>query len=153
MQQNYNLDHLSNSSRVWFFTFKRELSAEEASEIERSLHAFVSDWSSHGIQLEAGFQLIDRNYLVIAADEDKKDASGCSIDKLTRFMMEIDNNFKLGMYDRLKILIESNENSFERIHFNDRSNYKTSYTINVLAPTLGDYRSQPKIQLEQLYPC
>jgi len=153
MQPNFSLSQLADSSRVWFFTFKRELDDKEESELTDSLNLFIKDWSSHGIQLEAGFDLIERNYLVVAADEERKDASGCSIDKLTRFMMEIDKTYELGLFDRLKILIEPKTSIYERIHFNDRAQFKSCNTINILASNLGSYRKHPKVKLEELYPC
>ena len=41
-------------------------------------------------------------FIVICVDEEKEAASGCSIDALGQVMREIDAEFQLGLFDRMK---------------------------------------------------
>ncbi|MCS7080930.1 MAG: hypothetical protein NZ585_12895 [Chloracidobacterium sp.] len=78
------LDVLPDHSRVWVFTTAEPLSAQAAAVVEASLAAFVADWMSHGARVRGGFAVLDRRFIVVAADEAHNDVSGCSIDGMFR---------------------------------------------------------------------
>ena len=41
-------------------------------------------------------------FIIICVDEEKEMASGCSIDALGKLMHEIDADYQLGLFDRMK---------------------------------------------------
>ena len=75
-----NFDELPLQSRVWVFQSNRIMSPSEQSSIDAAVKQFVQKWSTHGVQMLASNVLYHNCFVVIAADEQKKAASGCSID-------------------------------------------------------------------------
>ncbi len=78
------LDALPDHARVWVFTVAETLTVETLAAIDGALTAFVTDWVSHGAPVRGGFALLDRRFIIVAADESRGSVSGCSIDSLFR---------------------------------------------------------------------
>ncbi|OYT73358.1 MAG: hypothetical protein CFK52_01970 [Chloracidobacterium sp. CP2_5A] len=74
------LDTLPDHARVWVFTVSETLTAEKLASVEAALTAFIADWKSHGAPVRGGFALLDRRFIIVAADEASGGVSGCSID-------------------------------------------------------------------------
>ena len=74
-------DSLTGNGRVWIFTSNRKLTTREVDKINAKFDVFCQDWSAHGSQLKASFQIFNDQILVLGADEDFEQVSGCSIDQ------------------------------------------------------------------------
>lgn len=75
------LEQLSPSSRVWVFGASTPLDAAQERSIEANLVEFLRSWKAHGQPLRAAVEILDHQFVIIAAD-DAADPSGCSIDSL-----------------------------------------------------------------------
>ncbi len=104
--------NLPPTARVWIYSAKRPLTEVESSEIKKRLAVFTKEWNAHGAQMEADFTILDDTFLILGANEDVTQASGCSIDKAVRIFQDISNDFDLGLFDRTKIYFESEDNLF-----------------------------------------
>ncbi len=80
----------------------RPFTAKESKVIAEKLYDFLGVWDSHGKPLSASFKIEKNQFIVIAVDEEKEQASGCAIDSLNGVMRELDNEFNLGLFDRMK---------------------------------------------------
>jgi len=88
--------------RVIIYPASRPFSAKESKIITEQLYDFLGSWAAHGKPLESSFK-IDRNqFIVICVDEEKEAASGCSIDALGGVIRELEDEFDLGFFDRMK---------------------------------------------------
>lgn len=76
------INHLPDSSKVWFFGANRILTKEEVDNLTLELTNFTKGWTAHGAQLSAGFTLLHNCIVIVAVDESKTPPSGCSIDKV-----------------------------------------------------------------------
>ena len=94
---------LADHSRVWIYQSDRVLSDEEVTEINNYGKQFIQNWSAHGSELEAAFEVFHHRFIVLFADESKVLASGCSIDSSVRFIKDIQNAYQLNLFDRLNI--------------------------------------------------
>ena len=92
-----------DESKVWIYQSNRELKKKEISEIESSLKNFTAEWTAHNQQLKAKANIILNRFIVIAVDETKAGASGCSIDKSVKFIKSIEHSFSLSLFDRLEM--------------------------------------------------
>lgn len=96
--------------RVIIYPASRPFSAKESKAITEKLYDFLADWAAHGKPLSSSFKIEKNQFIVICVDEEKEAASGCSIDALGKIMRELDTEFELGLFDRMKAsFIENGE--------------------------------------------
>jgi len=96
-------DSLQDSSRVWVYQSVRKFTETEEAIISKALHAFTQQWAAHGQPLKSSFKIYHNQFIVLAADERFNEASGCSIDDSVHVIKEIDQHFKLSLFDRSKV--------------------------------------------------
>ena len=92
----------TNDYRVLIYPASRPLAAKEAKVITEKLYDFLAGWAAHGKPLSSSFKIEKNQFIIITVDEEKETASGCSIDSLNGLMREIDSEFQLGLFDRMK---------------------------------------------------
>jgi hypothetical protein len=94
--------NLPENNRIWIYVASEKLSDEKVHELEKNMNTFLEDWSTHGHGLHSFFKLWDRCVLIIGVDETRYGASGCSVDKLTRFLTENENALHIQWMNRLQ---------------------------------------------------
>lgn len=104
-----NFDDLPLQSRVWVFQSNRIMRPNEQSSIDDGVKNFVQKWSTHGEQMLASHVLFHNCFVVIAADEQKQAASGCSIDSFTALFKAFGTQYNLSFFDRFSIAHRSND--------------------------------------------
>ena len=104
-----NFDELPLQSRVWVFQSNRIMTPSEKSSIDGDVKHFVQKWSTHGVQMLASHVLFHNCFVVIAADEQKQSASGCSIDSFTALFKAFGTQYNLSFFDRFSIAHKSND--------------------------------------------
>jgi hypothetical protein len=92
---------LADHSRVWVYQSNRPFSEREQIVLTSQLNAFVQVWAAHGRDLLASGAVLFDQFIVLAVDEQKTGASGCSIDKSVNFMKELAAQFDVSLFDRL----------------------------------------------------
>jgi len=88
-------------SRVWIYQCDRDLQDAEIAEIKRKVAVFLIDWTSHGEWMKATIDVLYRRFIVVLADEEQTRASGCGIDKSVKFIQQLEQDYKLTLFDRL----------------------------------------------------
>jgi len=94
---------LSPNSRVWIYQSSRAFTPDEQSILKSETEAFLTQWTAHGQTLLAGMQIAFDRFLIIGANEDVNEASGCSIDKSVDFIRQLEQRFTVDFLDRSKI--------------------------------------------------
>lgn len=108
--------NLADDSRIWIFQANRKFSQEEKEAITAKLNIFISDWNAHGAVLLADFKLPYDQFIVVGVDENQAAASGCSIDKLTKLVREIDADYSFDLLNRMLVSYENqNEVVIEKL--------------------------------------
>lgn len=92
----------TNDYRVIIYPASRSFTPKESKVITEKLYDFLSTWAAHGKPLSSSFKIEKNQFIVVCVDEDKEAASGCSIDALGQVMRTIDEEFQLGLFDRMK---------------------------------------------------
>lgn len=92
----------TNDYRVIIYPASRPFSPKESKVITEKLYDFLATWAAHGKPLSSSFKIEKNQFIVVCVDEEKEAASGCSIDSLGGVMREIDIEFQLGLFDRMK---------------------------------------------------
>ena len=92
----------TNDYRVIIYPASRTFTTKEAKVITEKLYDFLAGWAAHGKPLSSSFKIEKNQFIVVCVDEEKEMASGCSIDALGKIMREIDEEYQLGLFDRMK---------------------------------------------------
>lgn len=92
----------TNDYKVIIYPASRPMSAKEVKKITEKLFDFLPTWNAHGKSLTSSFKIDFSQFIIITVDEEKVSASGCSMDALHGIMKEIDLEFQLGLFDRMK---------------------------------------------------
>src|ERR1043166_4654244 len=102
---NFEYKHLLNdnfhpASRVWVYQSSRLFGMNEALQIEEMLNQFTRAWLSHGVPVKGEAHLFFGQFIVLIADETATGVSGCSTDSSVRLIKDIEQRFKVNMFDR-----------------------------------------------------
>ncbi len=98
-----SIKNIPADARVWVYQSNRNLSDAEVKIIENSGIDFIADWTAHGANLKASFDILYNRFIIIAVDEKQAVASGCSIDKSVHFVKELEKQYHLNLFDRLQV--------------------------------------------------
>jgi len=98
-----DFDALPNHSRIWIYQCNRSFSNEELEEITQALSHFLNEWTAHGSELQAGFEIKYKRFIVIGLDQTNASASGCSIDASVHFIQSLEQKYGVQLMDRMNV--------------------------------------------------
>ena len=109
MLQTYNIPaHFGPNCRVWVFIGARALDATEATWVNEQLLAFTNTWQTHGKAMNATSFVFEKYALVIAANEEGVQASGCSMDKINHLVRQMGAELGIDFFARMNTLVKEN---------------------------------------------
>jgi hypothetical protein len=111
---------LDKSARIWIYQANRKITEAEKNTISQTLSAFTHSWVAHGNPLKTSFEIFFNQFIILAADENFNEASGCSIDSSIRVIRQLDQQFSLGLFDRTAIAFRKDD-KIEIIPLNELS--------------------------------
>jgi len=88
---------LPSTARLWIFTSPIPL---DTAHIQPPLQEFVRTWTAHRQDLQSSAWVYDDYFILLAVDEAQTSASGCSIDKATRFVQELGQSLNLNFLEK-----------------------------------------------------
>lgn len=90
----------ANESRVWIYQSDRAFDDIETCEIEKTVRAFASGWTSHRAKVKGFAGLFFERFLIFMADETATGVSGCSTDESVRVVKSIEKEFRISFFER-----------------------------------------------------
>ena len=102
-------DTLPETARVWIYQCNRSLSDAELLEISRALDAFLKDWTAHGNDLKAGYEIKYKRFITIALDQNAQNATGCSIDASVHFIQKLEKKYDVLLLDKMNVSYKQGE--------------------------------------------
>src|SRR5688572_380758 len=93
-------ENFSSDSRVWIYQSSRLFTLNEALAIEDLLNDFTTKWLSHGVPVKGAGYLFFGQFIILMADEKATGVSGCSTDSSVRLIKDIEQKYKVNMFDR-----------------------------------------------------
>ncbi|MGB5170629.1 ABC transporter ATPase [Eudoraea sp.] len=94
---------LPGSSRIWIYQCNRSFTVEEEKEISEALDSFLEEWTAHGSDLKAAYEIKYRRFIVLALDQQYASASGCSIDASVHFIQQLEKRFDVVLLDKMNV--------------------------------------------------
>ena len=95
--------NLPDESKIWIYQSNRKLSDDEVSEIEAKTEVFLQQWTAHGSDLEAAFEIRYNRFIVIGLNQENASASGCSIDSSVYFIQSLEKEYGLDLLDKMNV--------------------------------------------------
>lgn len=92
--------------KIWIYTLSDDLKPQQALQFSENCKNFVDSWSAHDQKLNASFEIYKRRLLIVKVDESAYNASGCSIDKLQRFIQLQEKEFNIELLNRYLVALE-----------------------------------------------
>lgn len=102
-------DQLPAESRIWIYQSNRKFTEEETESMSQNIAAFLSQWTAHGADLEAGYEIRHQRFIVIGLNQTNASASGCSIDASVHFIQQLENQFQVDLLDKMNVTFYSGE--------------------------------------------
>ena len=98
-----NYKQLAEDTRVWIYQYDRKLTDAEVTAIKEQGDNFIDNWAAHGEKLEAAFEVLHSQFLIIFANEKQAEASGCSIDRSVHFIKNLEQEYSVSLLNRTLI--------------------------------------------------
>jgi hypothetical protein len=102
-------DIIPKNHKLWFYGFTKDLDNNDLRNIEARLNQFTQEWESHGQKVNAKSLLVGGHLMILAVNNDFIEASGCSIDSSVALIRDINKEYQLDLFDRLKLGIVEGE--------------------------------------------
>jgi len=137
---------LPGNSRVWIYQCNRSFTEQELHEIQKQLEAFITDWTAHGANLKAGYEIKYKRFIILALDQSMNSASGCSIDASVHFIQQLEKNYEVDLLDKMNVSYKQGEYVAYKslIDFKKMAKQKAvsgkTMVFNNLVTTIGEYQ-------------
>jgi uncharacterized protein YqfB (UPF0267 family) len=100
---------LPEISRVWIYQANRSFSEIELKEIQAKLDIFIENWTAHGSDLQAGYEIKYKRFIIIGLNQNLNDASGCSIDASVSFIQQLEKDYNVDLLDKMNVSYKQGE--------------------------------------------
>jgi len=94
---------LPDDSRLWIYQSNRKLSDIEIGIIEPKIIDFLKQWTAHGKELDAGYEIKYNRFIVLGLNQENASASGCSIDTSVNFIQSLEKEFGIDLMDKMNV--------------------------------------------------
>ena len=98
-----SFNKICDSSRIWIFQSDLKIENNKIESIKNELEKFLIQWSSHGKELECSYEIKHNLFITIAVDSNVNNATGCSVDTLTNFILKIQEDNNINFFNRFSI--------------------------------------------------
>ena len=100
---------LPDSSLIWLYASEKALTTDQQNHILTYIAEHLKGWNAHKVPLTAGVTILENHFIVIALDENKNGASGCSIDTLQKTIQELEKDLSIALMNRLNVFCKIGE--------------------------------------------
>ena len=136
---------LPDSSRIWVYQASRSFTENELQEIRQDLDAFIVEWTTHGSDLKAGYEIRYNRFIILALDQTETSASGCSIDASVHFIQQLEKKYNVELLDKMNVSYKQGEyvaykplNDFKKMA-KQKAVSKNTIVFNNLVTNKGEY--------------
>ena len=104
-----DFDALPEESRVWVYQSNRSFTEDELVELKDKLNTFLENWTAHGSDLQAGYDVVYKRFIVIGLNQDMNNATGCSIDASVHFIQQLEKEYNVDLMDKMNVSYRQGE--------------------------------------------
>lgn len=96
-------ESLPDEARIWIYQANRTFTDDEVTRLKSQLDEFLTQWTVHGSNLKAGYEIRYKRFLVIGLDQSLNAASGCSIDASVHFIQTLEKEYGVDLLDKMNV--------------------------------------------------
>ena len=100
---------LPDTSRIWIYQANRPFTEEELVEVHAFMKEFIEQWTAHGKELKAGYEIRYRRFIILGLDQTNASASGCSIDASVHFIQGLEKRYQVDLLDKMNVTFKQGE--------------------------------------------
>jgi len=100
---------LPDDSRIWIYQANRTFTDEEIVEIKSKLEIFIEQWTAHGKDLQSGYIIKYKRFIVLGLNQNINMATGCSIDASVHFMQQLEQDYNVDLMDKMNVSYKQGE--------------------------------------------
>ena len=104
-----NFDDISDDSRLWLYASDIKLTGQQEAYILEHISKHLENWEAHKASLRAAVTILEGYFIIVALDESKTLASGCSIDTLQKVIQDLEKVLSISLLNRLNIFCKIND--------------------------------------------
>lgn len=137
---------LPDSTRIWIYQANRSFTTDELDEIKVELSSFLNDWTAHGSDLKAGFEIRYKRFIILGLDQSQTAASGCSIDASVHFIQQLEKKYNVELLDKMNVSYKQGDYiaykpliDFKKMA-KQRAVSKNTIVFNNLVTNKGEYK-------------
>ncbi|WP_411896116.1 ABC transporter ATPase [Winogradskyella sp. A2] len=104
-----DFDTLPDESRVWIYQANRSFSEDEINELRNELSIFIENWTAHGKDLQSGYKIVYKRFIVVALNQSLNNATGCSIDASVHFIQGLEQKYNVDLMDKMNVSYKQGE--------------------------------------------
>jgi hypothetical protein len=94
---------LPEESRVWIYQANRSFTEQELEEIQSKLNVFIENWTAHGSDLQSGYVIKYKRFIIIGLNQNLNNATGCSIDASVHFIQQLEKEYNVDLMDKMNV--------------------------------------------------
>tara|TARA_R110002050_G_scaffold24083_3_gene64305 strand:+ start:75046 stop:75534 length:489 start_codon:yes stop_codon:yes gene_type:complete len=136
---------LPEESRVWIYQSNRSLTEQEIEEIQGKIELFIENWTAHGSDLESGYLIKYKRFIVLGLNQNLTKASGCSIDASVHFIQQLEKEYNIDLMDKMNVSYKQGEyiayktlTDFRKMA-KDKAVSKNTIVFNNLVTTIAEF--------------
>jgi hypothetical protein len=100
---------LPETSKVWIYQASRSFTENELEEITSRLDIFIENWTAHGSNLQSGYEIKYKRFIIIGLNQSLNAASGCSIDASVHFIQQLEKDYNVDLLDKMNVSYKQGE--------------------------------------------
>ncbi|WP_194850346.1 ABC transporter ATPase [Nonlabens antarcticus] len=137
---------LPEESRVWIYQANRTFTEDEIASLKPQLDSFLKEWTAHGQDLQAGYDLPYNRFIVLGLDQTEANATGCSIDASVHFIQALEKEFNIDLMDKMNVSFKNGP----YVAYKDLADFRkmakaksvsaNTIVFNNLVQTVGEYK-------------
>ncbi|WP_299311226.1 ABC transporter ATPase [uncultured Aquimarina sp.] len=150
-----DFNELPDTSRIWIYQANRSFTSEELEDIKIKLDTFITQWTAHGSDLKAGYDIKYKRFISIALDQDINAATGCSIDASVHFIQKLEGDYNVDLMDKMNVSYKQGEfvaykslTDFRKMAKN-RSVSPNTIVFNNLVTNIAEYKTDWEVPAKE----
>ena len=100
---------LPETSRVWIYQASRSFTENELEEVTSKLNAFIENWTAHGSDLQSGYEIKYKRFIILSLNQSLNNATGCSIDASVQFIQQLEKEYNIDLLDKMNVSYKQGE--------------------------------------------
>ena len=94
---------MPDDARIWIYASEKSFTKDQEIYIIKTISNHLQNWEAHKLPLTAAVTILERHFIVVALDESKNRASGCSIDILQKTIQDLEKELSIDLMNRLSV--------------------------------------------------